>query len=132
MKKHLKKYKILYAEDSLIMQKIIGRKLRKLDCEPIIVDNGLDARRILMDNDPPQIAILDWDMPGIDGVDICKEVKERQDGKFVYIMILTVHEEDDALTALEFGADQFIPKDAGIEAFSEALEEAVEKLESLV
>ena len=130
MENHLKQYGILYAEDSKIMQKIIGMMLRKLECEPVVVDNGLDARKILMSETPPQIAILDWDMPGVDGVDLCKEVKERDDGKFVYVIILTIHENEDAQLALSYGADKFIPKDAGIEAFSKALEEAVDELAS--
>ena len=126
--RNLKEYDFLYAEDSKVMQKIIGRMLCKLGCEPEIIDNGLDARKRLMSENPPHIAILDWDMPGVDGVDLCKEVKNRDDGIFVYVIILTVHEIEDAQLALSYGADKFITKDAGIEAFSEVIDEAIEIL----
>ena len=128
MSDRLKQYGILYAEDSKIMQKIITMMLRKLECDPVVVDNGLEARKILMSDNPPQIAILDWDMPGADGVDLCREVKSRTDGKDVYVIILTIHENEDAQLALSYGADKFISKDAGIEAFSTALEDAANDL----
>ena len=126
----LEDYLFLYAEDSQVMQKIIGRKLQKLGCNLEIVDNGVDARERLMSKNPPHIAILDWDMPGIDGVELCKEVKERKDGLFVYVIILTVHEIEDEDLAMNYGADKFLQKDAGSEAFSEAIEEAISVLKA--
>ncbi len=132
MDNNIKHYRVLYAEDSKVMQKIICNILRKLECEPEVVNNGFDARKILMSDNPPQIAILDWDMPGVDGVDLCKQVKERNDGRIVYVIILTVHENDDEQLAYSYGADKFIPKDAGVDAFREAINEAVEKLTSYV
>ncbi len=130
MDNNLGKYAILFAEDSKIMQKIIGMMLKKMNCHPLVVDNGLQARDILLSENPPQIAILDWDMPGADGIDLCKEVKERPDGKNVYVIILTIHESEDAKLAYSCGADKFISKDAGIEAFMEALDEAAGVLDS--
>lgn len=128
MSERLKQYGILYAEDSKIMQKIITMMLRKLECNPVVVDNGLEARKILMSDNPPQIAILDWDMPGVDGIELCREVKSRTDGKEVYVIILTIHENEDAQLALNYGADKFISKDSGIEAFTMALESAANEL----
>lgn len=131
MKDSLSKYKILYAEDSKIMQKIIGMMLKRLNCSPCVAEDGLTARKILMSDNPPDIAILDWDMPGADGIELCKEVKSRTDGKFVYVIILTIHESTDASLAYKCGADMFLPKDAGIEALHKALEDAVHKLNTI-
>ncbi|MBN2064170.1 MAG: response regulator [Sedimentisphaerales bacterium] len=131
MESKLGRYAILYAEDSKIMQKIIRMMLRRLDCDPAVVEDGLTARKVLMSDNPPDIAILDWDMPGADGIDLCKEVKARTDGKFVYVIILTIHENKDAGLAYSCGADKFLSKDAGIEALNKCLEEAVFELESI-
>lgn len=131
MSESMREYGILYAEDSKIMQKIIGMMLRKMNCNPVMVDDGIAAREILMSDNPPQIAILDWDMPGADGIDLCKEVKARDDGIFVYVIILTIHESEDAKLAYSYGADKYIPKDAGIQAFIDALEEAAKKIKTM-
>jgi CheY-like chemotaxis protein len=128
MDSSLSKYAVMYAEDSKVMQKIVKMMFRRLNCNPVVVEDGLSAREILMSDNPPDIAILDWDMPGMDGVELCKEVKTRSDGKFVYVIILTIHEDKDAGHAYEFGADRFLSKDAGIEAFNDAIQEAVQRL----
>ncbi|KPA15819.1 histidine kinase [Candidatus Magnetomorum sp. HK-1] len=73
--------------------------------------DGLEAYERLTENPPPRIAILDWNMPGMDGVSICQKIKDDKDKPFIYKILLTSRDTtNDLVYALENGAHNFQTK----------------------
>ena len=65
--------KVLIAEDDRISRRLLEMTLKRLEFEVVITENGQQALDVLNGEDPPQLAILDWMMPELDGVDVCRE-----------------------------------------------------------
>lgn len=98
--------KVLVADDDIIAQKILGKHLSSWGYEVVLAADGDEAWNVLNGSDPPQIAILDWVMPGKTGVEICAECQKA--GLSVYRILLTAKEEsEDMMYALDQGAHDF-------------------------
>jgi PAS domain S-box-containing protein len=103
--------KVLIAEDNKTSRLLLERTLEKMGFEVVSTDNGLDAWDILRSDSSPQLAILDWMMPGLNGVEVCRKVRELNGLYPPYIVLLTArHEKEDLLNAFESGADDYIIK----------------------
>lgn len=105
--------KILIAEDDLISRKMLESILSKWGYEVQAASSGTEAWDILNSDTAPQIAILDWMMPGMDGVEVCSKVRQRESGidHYTYIILLTAKtEKKDLITGMESGADDYILK----------------------
>lgn len=101
--------KILIAEDDNISRRLLEANLIKKGHEVIVTKNGEEAWEILK-SDPPPLAILDWMMPGFDGVDLSRKVRSNLN-KYVYIILLTAKgSKEDIATGFEAGADDYIIK----------------------
>ncbi len=102
--------KILIAEDDPTLQMVLKSILQRLGHEIVVAEDGNQAWKILQ-TDSPKLAILDWMMPGIEGVELCRRVRERTDGDYVYIILLTGKVENkDIVAGLDAGADDYITK----------------------
>lgn len=105
------KTKILVAEDDPISLRVVETMLKKWDYEPVLAHDGVDAVQALQGDDPPQIAILDWMMPRKDGIAVCREVRQRTDRPYVYILLLTARSQQrDLVEGLGAGADDYLTK----------------------
>ncbi|MFH1844382.1 MAG: ATP-binding protein [bacterium] len=103
--------KLLIADDDATMQALLNGLAQRWGYETVVVDNGEDALRLLVAEDPPRIAILDWIMPGLDGVDVCRRLKELPDRPSIYTILLTGKtEREDKIEALDSGAHDFLTK----------------------
>jgi diguanylate cyclase (GGDEF)-like protein len=104
--------KILIAEDDPISCKLLENTLRKWGYEVVVTRNGEDAWRVLQGVDAPKLAILDWMMPGIDGVEVCRRVRQRRESTpYIYILLLTAkNRKEDLIEGLEAGADDYVTK----------------------
>jgi two-component system cell cycle response regulator len=105
--------KILIAEDDLLSRKMLESILSKLGYEVLAVDSGSKAWDILSSESSPQIAILDWMMPGMDGPEVCSKIRQRESGidQYTYIILLTAKtEKKDLIAGMESGADDYISK----------------------
>jgi len=61
--------------------------------------------------DPPRLALLDWIMPGMDGIEVCREVRRRKDHAYTYLILLSSREtKQDIVQGLESGADDYLTK----------------------
>ncbi len=69
--------KILIAEDEPVSRRVLEQLLRKWGYQVIAVSNGGDAWALLTSEDAPRIAILDWTMPEIEGIEVCRRVRAR-------------------------------------------------------
>jgi diguanylate cyclase (GGDEF)-like protein len=85
--------------------------LTKWGYQAEMVHTGTDAQRELLKADAPQLAILDWVMPGKDGIEVIKEVRAAQRQSYTYILLLTSKgEQGDILQGLDAGADDYLKK----------------------
>lgn len=103
--------RILVAEDDSVTRHLLRSSLEKWQYEVTLVPDGMQALETLVGKDPPKLAILDWMMPGIDGVDVCRELRKRDSGSYAYILLLTAKStREDLLTGLEAGANDYLIK----------------------
>jgi serine/threonine protein kinase/CheY-like chemotaxis protein len=103
--------RIVAADDDEQMGRVLERCLRTWGYEAVLAKNGHEAWQILKREDAPRIAILDWDMPGLSGVDVCRLLRSTPHGADVYVLMLTGRQEKaDIVQALEWGADDFLAK----------------------
>jgi diguanylate cyclase (GGDEF)-like protein len=102
---------ILLADDSSTSRMVIRRLLVSCDYDVVEVNNGADALAALQKEDGPHIAILDWQMPGLSGVEVCKQVRARSDERYVYMILVTAREDKKSLLdGLAAGADDYLVK----------------------
>ncbi len=103
--------KVLIADDDDVLRHILETTLTKWGYEVIGARNGLEAWRLLQGNDAPRLAILDWIMPGMDGVEVCREIRKWEDRPYIYLLLLTAkHRKEDVIAGMEAGADDYIAK----------------------
>ncbi len=103
--------KILLADDDQTSRMLLKAILSKWNYEIIEACNGEEAWSIISGTDAPQILIMDWMMPKLTGLEICKKISNELARENFYILILTARgEKKDLIEALEAGADDFVSK----------------------
>lgn len=103
--------KILIAEDDVTSRNILQAILKKHGHEVIIAQNGAEAMAIMEKKDRPNLLILDWLMPEIDGLEVCKRVRAMKTSENPYIIMLTIKgEKTDIVAGLDAGADDYLSK----------------------
>jgi two-component system, cell cycle response regulator len=102
--------RVLVAEDSAVYRALINSALGGV-YDLSFVDDGDKAWQILQQPDAPKLVVLDWILPGLDGVDLCTRVRHQLSDHYSYLVLLTARDsEQDLLTAMEAGADDFVKK----------------------
>ncbi|MFT5875911.1 MAG: two-component system alkaline phosphatase synthesis response regulator PhoP, partial [Clostridium sp.] len=102
--------KILVVDDEEHIQELIKFNLEKSGYKVICADNGIDALKLAKEQ-LPQLMLLDLMLPGMDGLDVCKEIrKDSNMSNMPIIMITAKGEEIDKIIGLELGADDYITK----------------------
>ena len=102
--------KILIADDDTLSRRLLESTLVRLGHEVTAVSDGPDAVLALAQDDGLKLAILDWMMPGADGLEVCRAVRSRE-GPYVYLILLTARDgREDMVEALDSGADDFVTK----------------------
>jgi len=103
--------KIMIAEDDTTTRLMLQGLLKKWGFDTVDAVNGKEAWNLLKGKDFPQVILLDWEMPGIDGLEICQRVKKFKKELPPYIIMLTVRDsKDEIVQGLEAGADDYITK----------------------
>jgi DNA-binding response OmpR family regulator len=103
--------KILVAEDDPVSATLLKTLLTQWTYEVVITENGDDARAILIADDGPSLAILDWMMPGLNGPDVCRAVRAASLTRPVYLLLLTrLGRRENIVEGLESGADDYLAK----------------------
>ncbi len=103
--------KILIADDDSATRFVLEDSLSEWGYNVVSVTNGNDAWKELNEIDPPRLALLDWMMPGMDGLSICQKLKKVKNRSFTYLMLLTGKQETkDVVQGLNSGADDFLKK----------------------
>ncbi len=108
--------RILIADDDFTSRAIMGGILEKSGHTAVTALDGNEAWEALQRPDAPRLAILDWIMPGMDGMDVLRLTRGLPADRIPYIIILTTKgEKSDVVAALNAGADDYLTKpcDAG-------------------
>jgi diguanylate cyclase (GGDEF)-like protein len=106
--------RILIADDSIVSRHLLDATLRKWGYDVVVACDGAEAWRILEGEDPPRIAILDWVMPGLTGIEVCRRVREHSrgtDSAYTYLLLLSSKSQrEDLIEGMEAGADDYVAK----------------------
>jgi CheY-like chemotaxis protein len=102
---------ILIAEDDQISRRTLEVTLRKWGHNVVVTCDGMAAFEALVRDDAPQLAILDWMMPHLDGVTVCQRLRENPAKRSLYLILLTARgEKKDIVAGLSSGADDYVTK----------------------
>jgi sigma-B regulation protein RsbU (phosphoserine phosphatase) len=103
--------RILVAEDDTILRRLLEATLTRSGYEVVLAEDGRKALEILGSEDPPRLAILDWMMPEVDGLEVCRRMRAAEGKRYVYAIILTAKgRREDIIEGLEAGADDYLTK----------------------
>jgi diguanylate cyclase (GGDEF)-like protein len=103
--------RILIAEDDAMSRKILRSWLEDWGYEVTVAEDGAAAWKVLQQEQPPELLILDWIMPMIDGMELCRRIRGRQQGSYPYILLATSRDEkQDIVKGLDAGADDYLTK----------------------
>jgi diguanylate cyclase (GGDEF)-like protein len=107
---------ILVAEDDPIFRHVLETWLGKWNYKVLAVNNGEEAWNILQQQDSPKLAIVDWMMPQMDGLDLCRRLRSCALGPYRYVLLLTARDEkQDVVAGLDAGADDYLTKPFNVE-----------------
>ncbi len=103
--------RILIAEDDKVSQKILINTVEQWGHTALVANNGNEAWEILQGDNAPQIAIMDWCMDGLTGLEVCEKLRDEDNEMYTYVILLTAKDnKEDMLEGLSAGADDYLTK----------------------
>lgn len=103
--------KILLVEDSYLERHKLGACLTDWGLDYVAVGSGTEAIKVLESPNPPDLALLDWLLPGMDGIDVLRRIRKLTQGNYIYTVMLTAkRHKQDRMTAMDAGADDYLSK----------------------
>ncbi|MGA9055698.1 MAG: response regulator transcription factor [Terriglobia bacterium] len=103
--------RVLIADDEATSRHLIQATLGGWGFEVLVAVDGWEALRVLQGSKGPEIAMLDWMMPGIDGLDVCRRMRATMPNAATYIILVTARGGlENVVRGLEAGADDYITK----------------------
>jgi diguanylate cyclase (GGDEF)-like protein len=103
--------RILIAEDEVCLGQLLSAQLQAWGYEPTLVHDGVTALEVLRATNAPRLALLDWMMPGLNGIEVCRQLRQEAGCACHYLILLTGQGgRQQMLEALEAGADEFLAK----------------------
>ena len=103
--------RILVAEDETTFRHMLKTFLTKWGYQVVVASDGLEAWKVLQEEDRPRLALLDWMMPNMDGVEICRALREKKPEPYIYLLLLTSRDQkQDVVEGMEAGADDYLIK----------------------
>jgi two-component system NtrC family sensor kinase len=100
---------VLVADDDPVFQKLLAGLLKSWGHNVTVAGDGEDAWSCLQSNDDLRLSIIDWVMPGVDGLEVCRRIRSAPKSHYVYILMMTA-KKDSLLTVMEAGADDYVTK----------------------
>lgn len=103
--------RVLIAEDEATSRYLVQNLVKSAGFEVLVAVDGSEALRILEGSTPPEIALLDWMMPGVDGLDVCRRIRAATPNAATYVILVTARGGlANVVQGLEAGADDYITK----------------------
>jgi len=102
---------VLIADDETVSRRMLARMLKTNGYEVVAASDGDEAWRILERQDAPRLAILDWEMPGMTGPELCRKLREQNREPYTYVLLLTARtDKQDVVEGMDAGADDYVTK----------------------
>jgi len=103
--------KVLVADDDLVSRRLLESSLSKSGYRVVVAADGTEALRLLDGPDCPRLAVLDWIMPGENGVEVCRKLRQKAQEPYVYVILLSMKGlQDEIVEGLEAGANDYVVK----------------------
>jgi diguanylate cyclase (GGDEF)-like protein len=103
--------KVLIAEDDPVYRRLLESMLTRWGYDVTVATDGVMACTVLAEKDAPNLAVLDWTMPGLDGNQVCEIVRRHSAERYTWLIMLTARDrKEDLLRGLEAGADDYLVK----------------------
>lgn len=110
--------KVLIADDDRAIRFFLKTRIESEGYEVIEADNGLAALKALESKGAPIMAVLDWDMPHLAGIEVCRTIRKKRPHSDLYVLMITAETvEDGVVCALEAGADDYLRKPMSLNEF---------------
>lgn len=104
---------VLVADDEAVSRTVVGAMLKKAGYSVMYATDGEQAFRTLDSENPPTLALLDWEMPGLQGPEIVKRIRKKEAQTPTYVILLTSRDSSaDIVQGLRAGADDYVTKPA--------------------
>ena len=108
---------ILVVDDEAAQREVVAYNLESSGYKVICADNGEDALLITYE-EHPDLIVLDWMMPKLSGLEVCRELRSKKETKEIPIILLSARSEDlDKVRGLEMGADDYVSKPYSVVEF---------------
>jgi predicted signal transduction protein with EAL and GGDEF domain len=108
--------KILIADDDALTRHLLKKTLKQAGYEVVVVEDGRMALESLSTKVGPRLALLDWLMPGLNGLEVCREIRRHTEYPYIYMILLTSRtSKEDVVKGLEAGADDYLTKPFDLE-----------------
>jgi diguanylate cyclase (GGDEF)-like protein len=104
--------KALIADDDKVLRMIMERQLQGWGFDTVTANDGDEAFNILTtEKNPPRLLLIDWEMPNLNGIDLCRKIRNLDTNDPPYIVLITAHADQEHLaTALQAGANDYLSK----------------------
>src|SRR5919109_1748520 len=103
--------KVLIAEDDMVSRRLLEASLTRWGYEVVVTCDGAAAWEVLQRGDAPSLVILDWMMPGMDGIEVCRRVRSVLTATPPYLILLTAKgRREDIVMGLQAGAEDYVTK----------------------
>lgn len=103
--------RVFVAEDDPVFRHLLKRWFESWNYKVVSAENGTVAWEILKQHDAPHLVILDWMMPGMDGIELCRRIRSERSITYRYVLLLTAKDNKrDIVAGLDAGADDYLTK----------------------
>ena len=114
----------LIVDDDSTARLILTSMLEHIGCDSIAANDGNEALSYV-DSSGVSVVLCDWDMPGMSGIDLCAQLRARDEGRYIYFILVSGRTERDSIVAgLEAGADDFICKPVDLDELTVKIKSA--------
>jgi two-component system, cell cycle response regulator len=103
--------RVLVVDDAPISRRLVEASLSRAGYEPIMAADGAEGLLRLAEPDGPRLVVLDWLMPGMDGLEVCRAIRSGNQDRYVYVLLLTSRDQQwEIVEGLDAGADDYVTK----------------------
>ncbi|TWT84365.1 Serine/threonine-protein kinase PknB [Planctomycetes bacterium CA13] len=124
--------RILIADDNPMWIKVLQTNTAAWGFQPVCANDGEEALEIIARSDSPRIAILDWQMPKVEGIEVCRRIKSDAERPYTYVVLLTSRDsKEDIVSGLDAGADDYLTKPVDLDVLKLRLSAARRIVEAI-